>query len=514
MKNAIIIGAGPAGLTAAYYMLKETDIHPIIIEKEDYVGGIARTVEYKGNRMDIGGHRFFSKNREITDLWEELMPLQGKPAMDDKMLKRECQLKQEGPDPEKDDKVMLNRHRISRIMYMKRFFDYPISLGINTIMNLGVVRLTVVVASYIKALFIKRPENNLENFMINRFGKRLYNMFFKDYTHKVWGRYPKEIDADWGSQRIKGISLCKVISHLCAQIVHMRSGSVETSLIDRFYYPKYGPGQLWDTMKEEIEKNGGEIYFNNEVKEISRQSDKVTYIKTKNGSKTKVWEADYILSSMPIKELIKDINDDTIQQDVKEVADGLIYRDFITVGLLVDRLKIKNTTRIRTLGNNIPDCWIYVQEPDVEIGRLQIFNNWSPYLLKDPINKVWLGLEYFCHENDEKWSMSDEDFIKFAVGELEQIGVISKDDVEDSVCVHVPKAYPAYFGRYKEFQIVKSYLDSIDNLYCIGRNGQHRYNNMDHSMLTAIEAVRAINDPKYSKSNIWNVNTEKEYHEN
>lgn len=268
MKNAIIIGAGPAGLTAAYYMLKETDIHPIIIEKEGFVGGIARTVEYKGNRMDIGGHRFFSKNREITALWEELMPVQGKPAMDDKLLKRNCQLRENGPDPEMVDKVMLNRHRISRILYLKRFFDYPISLGLSTITNLGVIRLAFVVASYIKSLFIKRPENNLENFMINRFGKRLYTMFFKEYTNKVWGRYPADIDADWGSQRIKGISLCKLIGHVCAQIMRIWPQKVETSLIDHFYYPKYGPGQLWEIMKEEIEKKGGEIYFHNEVKEI------------------------------------------------------------------------------------------------------------------------------------------------------------------------------------------------------------------------------------------------------
>ncbi|MBE6091831.1 MAG: NAD(P)/FAD-dependent oxidoreductase [Selenomonas ruminantium] len=514
MKTAIIIGAGPAGLTAAYYLLKETDIHPIIIEKEDFVGGIARTVEYKGNRMDIGGHRFFSKNQEIVDLWEKLLPVQGKKAMDDKLLKRNCQLQDNGPDPETADEVMLNRHRISRILYMRRFFDYPISLGINTIANLGLMRLMLVIVSYIKAVFVKLPENNLENFMINRFGKKLYKMFFKDYTHKVWGRYPAEIDASWGSQRIKGVSVYKMLAHFVAQVLHIRSHKVETSLIDHFYYPKYGPGQLWQKMKVEIEKQGGEIYLNCAVQELIREKGRIVGVKTQQDREIEVWHADYIISSMPIKDLVRDIQDDNLPAEVKDVADGLLYRDFITVGVLVDKLKLKNTTKIKTLGNIVPDCWIYIQEPDVKIGRLQIFNNWSPYLVQDPAHKVWLGLEYFCQENDDKWTMPNEEFIQFAIGELERIGVISAEDVEDSVCIHVPKAYPAYFGRYKDFAVVRKYLDSIENLYCIGRNGQHRYNNMDHSMMTAIEAVKTIKYKKYNRENIWNVNTEKEYHEN
>ena len=514
MNTAIIIGAGPAGLTAAYHMLKETDIHPIVIEKEDFVGGIARTVEYKGNRMDIGGHRFFSKNQDIVALWEELMPVQGKPAMDDKLLERKSLLQENGPDPEQVDKVMLNRQRLSRILYLKQFFDYPISLSFNTIRNLGVVRMLSVMVSYGKAMFVKLPESNLENFMINRFGKRLYQMFFKDYTHKVWGRYPAEIDADWGSQRIKGISLQKVIGHFLRQLLHIQPQKVETSLINHFYYPKFGPGQLWEIMKAEIEKRGGEVLLNHEVLELAREGNRVTGVTVKSGQERSVLKADYVISSMPIKELVRDIKDDRQSEKVRQTSEGLLYRDFITVGLLVDRLKIKNTTEIKTLGNIVPDCWIYIQEADVEIGRLQIFNNWSPYLVKDPVNKVWLGLEYFCQENDEKWRMSDDEFIAFAIDELEHIGVITREDVEDSVCVHVPKAYPAYFGRYKDFHIVRDYLDTIENLYCIGRNGQHRYNNMDHSMLTAIEAVKVIKDKNYARHNIWNVNTEKEYHEN
>lgn len=514
MKTAIIIGAGPAGLTAAYYLLRETDIHPIIVEKEDFVGGIARTVEYKGNRMDIGGHRFFSKSQAIVDLWEELLPVQGKLAMDDKLLARQSKLKDNGPDPDVEDNVMLNRRRISRIMYLKHFFDYPISLGVNTIRNLGIKRLLLVMASYFQSLLVKRPEDNLENFLINRFGKRLYHMFFKDYTHKVWGRYPADIDAEWGSQRIKGVSLLKAISHFCARFMHVQPQKVETSLIEAFYYPKYGPGQLWGKMRDEIEQLGGEIHLHHEVQGLCRQGNKVTSVTIRNGRETKVWQADYVISSMPIKDLIHDIADHNLPQNVEAVAEGLLYRDFITVGLLVDKLNIKNMTNIKTLGNIVPDCWIYVQEPEVEIGRLQIFNNWSPYLVKDPVNKVWLGLEYFCQENDEKWSMDDDEFIEFAIGELERIGIISRQAVEDSVCIHVPKAYPAYFGRYKDFPVVRDYLDSLTNLYCIGRNGQHRYNNMDHSMMTAIEAVKAIKDKKYARNNVWNVNMEKEYHEN
>ncbi|MCR5758503.1 MAG: NAD(P)/FAD-dependent oxidoreductase [Selenomonas sp.] len=514
MKTAIIIGAGPAGLTAAYYLLKETDIHPIVIEKENFVGGIARTIEFKGNRMDIGGHRFFSKSREIVNLWHELMPVQGKPAMDDKLLGREAALQEKGPDPDIDDKVMLNRSRMSRILYRKKFFAYPITPSLQMIHNLGIRCLLEVIISYMKTMLIKLPEKNLENFMINRFGQKLYQMFFKDYTHKVWGRYPGEIDADWGSQRIKGISLRKLIGHLLAKALRIPSQKVETSLIDHFYYPKYGPGQLWGIMKDEIEWRGGEVYLNHEVLEIFPAGGKVTSITVRNGQKTELMHADYILSSMPIKDLIPALKDHARSRQVDEIAAGLLYRDFITVGLLVDRLKIKNKTKIKTLGDIVPDCWIYIQETDVQIGRLQVFNNWSPYLLKDPVHKVWLGLEYFCQENDEKWSMSDDEFIAFAIGELEHIGIIERQDVEEGTCVRVPKAYPAYFGRYKEFSVVKEYLDTWENLYCIGRNGQHRYNNMDHSMMTAIEAVKAIRNKNDNRHNIWNVNTEKDYHEN
>ena len=310
------------------------------------------------------------------------------------------------------------------------------------------------------------------------------------------------------------MSVYKMLTHFFAQVLHIRSRKVETSLIDHFYYPKYGPGQLWQKMKAEIEKQGGEIYLNCAVQELIQDKGRIVGVKTQQDKKIEVWDADYIISSMPIKDLVHDIQDENLPAEVKDVADGLLYRDFITVGVLVDKLKLKNTTKIKTLGNIVPDCWIYIQEPDVKIGRLQIFNNWSPYLVQDPAHKVWLGLEYFCQENDDKWTMPDEEFIQFAIGELERIGVISAEDVEDSVCIHVPKAYPAYFGRYKDFAVVRKYLDSIENLYCIGRNGQHRYNNMDHSMMTAIEAVNVLKDRNYSKKNIWNVNTEKEYHEN
>jgi protoporphyrinogen oxidase len=304
-----------------------------------------------------------------------------------------------------------------------------------------------------------------------------------------------------------------MLTHFGAQVLHIRSNKVETSLIDHFYYPTYGPGQLWQKMKAEIEKQGGEVYLNTEVQELIQDRGRIIRVKSRQDKEIKIWNADYVISSMPIKDLVRHIQDDNLPPDVKNVADGLLYRDFITVGVLVDKLKLKNTTKIKTLGNIVPDCWIYIQEPEVKIGRLQIFNNWSPYLVQDPAHKVWLGLEYFCQENDDKWKMSDEDFIQFAIEELERIGVISAEDVEDSVCIHVPKAYPAYFGRYKDFAVVRKYLDSIENLYCIGRNGQHRYNNMDHSMLTALETVDCIRNNRSDRDYIWNVNTEQEYHE-
>ncbi|MBR4236957.1 NAD(P)/FAD-dependent oxidoreductase [bacterium] len=505
---AIIIGAGPAGLTAAYKLLKETDIKPIILESENAVGGISKTVEYKGNRMDLGGHRFFTKNKEINDLWMELMPIQGSPSYDEIKLGTKKTFDGIGPDPEKEDRVMLKRNRLSRILFLHKFFDYPISLKLKTFKNMGFKRTLKSGFGYLGSRFHKLEETSLENFYINRFGRPLYEMFFEYYTENLWGRHPSEISAEWGAQRVKGLSLGKAIWSAISKPFR-RKDKVETSLIEEFMYPKKGPGELYEYMRDDIIDMGGEIILNSTVNEITLDGNRITSVKTSDGL---TYTGDYFISSMPIKDLISSINSE-IDNEVRRVAEGLPYRDYITVGLLVKKLKLENKTKIKTLTGDVPDNWIYVQEREVKLGRLQLFNNWSPYMVSDPDNTMWIGLEYFVNEGDDMWNMSDSDFINFAIDELVKINVIDREDVLDSNRIKVKKAYPAYFDTYSEFNIVKDYLDSIENLYCIGRNGQHRYNNMDHSMLTAIEAVKCIKENKQSKNDIWNVNTEKEYHE-
>ena len=509
-KTAIIIGAGPAGLTAAYKLLKETDIKPIILEESEYIGGISRTAVYKGNRMDLGGHRFFSKSAEVNELWRELIPLQGAPSYDDKVLGVEKELSKDGPDPETEDRVMLLRNRISRILFLHKFFDYPISLKFDTFKNMGLGRTVKAGCGYVKAAVFKKEEDSLENFYINRFGKPLYEMIFEDYTENLWGRHPSQISAEWGAQRVKGLSLFGAVWNVISKPFRSKD-KVETSLIEQYLYPKKGPGQLWEFLADDIKKLGGEIVMNTKVKDIKLSSDgkRIEGVTSEDG---RTFEGDIFMSTMPVKDLVMGMDGD-VPSDVRRVAGGLPYRDYITVGVLVNKLKLENKTKIKTLTGNVPDCWIYVQEREVKLGRLQLFNNWSPYMVEDPLNTMWIGLEYFCNEGDEMWNMSDEDFIKFAIDELASIDVIDKADVLDATRIKVKKAYPAYFDTYSEFDTVKSYLSGIDNLWCLGRNGQHRYNNMDHSMLTAIEAVKAIKNGSTDKTDVWNVNTEKEYHE-
>ena len=510
-KTAIIIGAGPAGLTAAYELLKTTDIKPLILEESEFIGGISRTAQYNGNRIDIGGHRFFSKKEKVNELWQELMPLQGAPSFDDIRTGTHKDLSENGPDPEKDEKVLLLRNRVSRIYYLRKFFDYPISLKPETFINMGFSRTMKAGFGYLHSCVSKREETSLENFYINRFGKPLYEMFFEDYTEKLWGVNPSHIAADWGAQRVKGLSLTKAVLNVLSK-PFKRKEQVETSLIEQFYYPKKGPGQLWETLAEEIEKMGGKILKNNCVTSICVKDKKIDCIGAKTPNGNVQYRADYYISTMPVKDLVIGMGDD-VPKGVREIAVDLPYRDFMTVGLLVDKLLLENKTTHKTLGNIVPDCWIYIQERDVKLGRLQIFNNWSPYMVKDPENTVWIGLEYFCNEGDEYWNMTDGEFIDFATDELQKICIIEKQDVRDAVRIKVKKAYPAYFGTYKDFDKVREYLDSVNNLYCIGRNGMHRYNNMDHSMLTAMEAVNCIKNATLSKAAIWNVNTEQEYHE-
>ena len=524
-KKAIIIGAGPAGLTAAYELLKRTSIKPVVIEMTSDIGGISKTVNYKGNRMDIGGHRFFSKSDRVMEWWLEILPLQGSPSRDQIELeithqnkRRKVNLPKEGPDPEKTDNVMLIRSRLSRIFYLRKFFNYPVTLNLNTITNLGIFRIIGIGISYLWIrLFPIKQEVSLEDFFINRFGKRLYETFFKDYTEKVWGVSCDKISKEWGAQRIKGLSISKAIVHAIKSIFKkqdtIKQKKVETTLIEQFMYPKFGPGHLWEVVAKKILSLGGEILMNAKVEAINVSDNSVKEIVVTDcidGSRKQI-SGDYFFSTMPVKDLIAGMNT-TLPEKIKEIAQGLVYRDFITVGVLCKKLKISNTTDIKTVNNIVPDNWIYIQEKDVKVGRLQIFNNWSPYMVPDK-DTVWLGLEYFCNEGDKLWNMSDLEFMDFAINELCEIDIILKQDVLDSTIIRMPKTYPAYFGTYDEFDLLKDYTKSIENLFLIGRNGMHKYNNQDHSMLTAMIAVDNIENGITTKDNIWEVNTEEEYHE-
>lgn len=514
IKRVIIAGAGPAGLTAAYELAKTGEYCVTVFEELDMVGGISRTMNHNGNRIDIGGHRFFSKDESVMKWWECIMPLQTSPAKDELLLG--ATVTSGKHNPESNDRVMLHRKRVSRIFYLRRFFDYPVSLSLRTLRAMGLKRTFKAACGYLAAVIKKRPEDSLESFYINRFGRPLYRMFFEDYTEKVWGVHPSQLGADWGSQRVKGLSVFAILKDMMAKCFRSRrdASKVETSLIEEFLYPKYGPGQMWETVAAEATNMGAKIQLQTPVKKIHLTNGKITSVTVRDKEKGEHEMAcDIFLSSMPVKHLIAAMDGIEIPAEVKRIASGLPYRSFITVGLLVDKLAIKNETAIRTYDSRVPDTWIYVQERNVKLGRIQIFNNWSPYMVKDFENTVWLGLEYFCNEGDEMWELPDDDFIKMAIRELEFIGIIKPEDVKDSVRIKIPKAYPAYFGSYNEFDKVREFLDTIPNLYCIGRNGQHRYNNMDHSMLTAMEAVRDIESGCTDKSALWSVNSEKDYHE-
>lgn len=511
MKRIIIIGAGPAGLTAAYELLKRDRKYEIVIlEASEAIGGISKTVRYKGCRMDIGGHRFFSKSDRVNEMWQELMPMQGAPSYDDKKLGRERKLAKGGPDPEKTDRVMLRRTRVSRIYFGRKFFDYPISGKVFGQMGLAMTVKAGV--SYLAACVKKLPETSLENFYVNRFGRVLYSMFFEGYTEKLWGRHPSEISADWGSQRVKGLSVMAVAKNMVSKVFKGSDRKVETSLIEEFDYPKYGPGQLWELCAEKVKEMGGDIRMGCEVRKIRSSEGRITGVTYVQNGKETTLTGDIVISSMPVKDLVAGM--ENVPQDIAHIAAGLPYRDFMTVGLRLRKMALVNKTNMKTLGNIVPDCWIYVQDPGMKMGRIQVFNNWSPYLNDDPENTVWLGLEFFCAEGDKDWNTPDRDFAVRAVKELLRMGVIAdKRDALDYHVERVKKAYPAYFDTYAEMDKAIKYLDSFENLYCVGRNGQHRYNNMDHSMLTAFETVDNILSGKASKENIWNVNTEKEYHE-
>lgn len=514
MKKALIIGAGPAGLTAAYELLtKSKDIEVVVFEESDCFGGISKTVNYKGNRMDMGGHRFFSKIPEVNAWWDHMLPMQGHPTYDDIILHRPMPVAEGGPDPEKEDRVMLTRHRVSRILFDTKFYDYPISLKPETFKNFGLLTTLKVGFSYLGSMFHKLPEDNLENFYINCFGRKLYSMFFEYYTENLWGRHPSEIDASWGAQRTKGLSIMGILKDFFGKLFKVKNRKVNTSLIEEFKYPKLGPGQLWDVTAAEVEKLGGTIIKNAKVTRVHKNANNVlTSLTYEKDGQELTMEGDYFISSMPVKDLVGGMND--VPADAARIAAGLPYRDYMTLGVLVPKINLVNKTNIRTVNNIVPDCWVYVQDRNVKLGRFQIYNNWSPYMIKDLEHTVWIGLEYFVNEGDEYWNMTEEEFAKIGVGEMIKLGLIDSPDVVLDVHMEkVKKAYPAYFDTYDEIDRLVDYLSSIENLYCVGRNGQHRYNNIDHSMVTSFEAVKNILTGSKDKKNIWSVNTEQEYHE-
>ncbi len=525
-ETAIIIGAGPAGLTAALEFCRKSSIRPIVIEASERIGGLSCTICHNGNRIDIGGHRFFSKSDRVMEWWTSILPLASPVASaqihyqnQSRTIPHSSNTTLDGPDD--PDCVMLVRQRKSRIYFLRSLFDYPLSLSADTLGRFGWLRSLHVLASYLRAqIFRRTPEVSLEDFLINRFGKELYLTFFKSYTEKVWGVRCDRISASWGAQRIKGLSLRKAISDSWSKLLTrsksdsagIRQKNTETSLIEQFLYPKYGPGQLWERVAKLVKQGAGEVRLGcravglcaetqaNGTKRIS-----ALQVRSPQGDVETI-AGDYFISTMPVRELIRTL-DPPAPAEVQAISDGLVYRDFITVGLLVDRLLITEPD-----GSPIKDTWIYIQEPGVLVGRLQIFNNWSPHLVADP-SKMWIGLEYFCNDTDPLWNKTDAKIVSFAVQEVASIGILNADEVRNSCVIRVPKAYPAYFGTYDRFDEIVRYMERFENLFLVGRNGMHRYNNQDHSMLTAMMAVENILAGVTSKQNLWEVNTEHEYHE-
>jgi protoporphyrinogen oxidase len=517
-KRAVIVGAGPAGLTAAYELLTRTGIVPLVLEKSDYIGGISRTVKYKGNRIDIGGHRFFSKSDRVMKWWLKILPIEavegGNTQITYQRQTTTVPAHPQGANPELDDRVMLVRHRKSRIYFMRQFFPYPITLSADTLRRLGLFKTIRIGLSYMKAVvFPIQNEKNLEQFFINRFGRELYLTFFKSYTEKVWGIECKEISAEWGAQRIKGLSIFKTITHILKKMLpkgksDISQKDVETSLIERFLYPKFGPGQMWEEVAERVKNLGAEILMHWSVESIEREGNRIDAVSARNVQTGEIqrFEGDYFFSTMPVKELIAEI-EPPAPPEIREISDGLMYRDFITVGVLCDRIKLREAS-----GELVQDNWIYIQEPDVIVGRLQIFNNWSPFMVADP-GKIWIGLEYFCNDTDPLWRKTDAEMIELAKSELVLMNILDTENVLDSTVIRMPKTYPAYFGSYSRFPEVISWVNELENLFLIGRNGMHKYNNQDHSMLTAMTAVDNIIADVRSRDNLWALNTEQDYHE-
>jgi protoporphyrinogen oxidase len=535
---AVIAGAGPAGLTAAWELLARTDVQPVICEATAAIGGIAQTYVHNGNRIDIGGHRFFTKSERVQKFWFSILPRQGAPAADDVAFEHDVELAtravlrrlvpeaagvrvveeaRAAPDPEREERVMLQRPRLSRIYFKRHFFPYPLGITLSVAWRLGLINTALITASYLRAkTFPRRDETYLDAFFINRFGRRLYETFFHGYTEKVWGVKCGEIRAEWGAQRVKGLSLKRAVAHaihdLLSSDFRKEQHRRETSLITRFWYPKLGPGQMWETVAEQVRAAGGEIRQRTRVTGVRLAAGRVAGVRVRDEASGREQDlaCDYFLSTMPVRDLVA-MTLPTPPPEVREVAAGLRYRDFITVGLLLDRLHVLEAGRPpQTV---VRDNWIYVQDAGVRVGRIQIFNNWSPYLAADHRRTVWIGLEYFGNRGDDLWDMGEADLVALAKREIEDIGFARAADVRDACVLRMPDAYPAYFGTYERMDEIRRWVSAIPNLFCVGRNGMHRYNNQDHSMLTAMMAVDAIAAGNEDDSALWDVNLEMVYGE-
>lgn len=510
--NVVVVGAGPAGLTAAYELQRAGVKRVCVIEADTQVGGISKTVEYRGNRIDIGGHRFFSKSDWVMQWWASILPVEKVEEGASPSFKYQGQQRDALPanlaevTPSARDDVMMVRNRLSRIYFNERFFDYPLKLNAGNLRKLGWAKTVTFGLSYIKAKASPiKQEASLQDFFINRFGEKLYRQFFKEYTEKVWGVPCGEISAAWGAQRVKSLSVSKALWHAAKSALGMNNGQAEqTSLIESFVYPKLGPGQMWEEVAKRFVSSGGVLLMRHRAQriEISGGAVRAVDVISHDGQHQRL-DCTHVISTMPVKDLVA-ASKDAWPAEVTDIAARLEYRDFMTVGLLYRR---------EDLPVALNDNWIYIQEPGVKVGRVQVFNNWSPYMVNDP-DTVWLGLEFFCKEGDELWSMNDESLKQLAQSEMKQIKLVSAPKAVDATVLRVPKAYPGYFGKaYEQFDQVQAALDAVPNLFLVGRNGMHRYNNQDHSMLTAKEAVHQIITGNVDKSRLWAINVDDEYHE-
>jgi protoporphyrinogen oxidase len=468
-KQVVIIGGGPAGLTAAYKLFN-VGVESTVIEQNQAVGGISRTVSFKDYYFDIGGHRFFTKVKSVEDMWKEVL----------------------GED-------FLLRNRLSRIYYNKKFFFYPLR-PFNALMGLGIWNSLLIVGSYLYSqLFPSRQEETLEQWISNRFGKRLFKIFFKTYTEKVWGMPCSEIRAEWAAQRIKGLSLISAIKNALIKGGEIKGSKKDVikTLIDQFDYPKFGPGMMWQRVADILRRNGSQVWLGTQVSRILWSGNKIETLEVKRDGQVELVGGTDFISSMPIREAVQKFKPE-VPKEVSEAANDLKYRDFVTVALIINQPSL------------FPDNWIYIHDPDVKVGRIQNYKNWSPFMVPDP-NRTCLGLEYFCFAGDDLWNMPDDQLIDLAKGELETLGLVNQNDVEDGTVVRMPKAYPIYDSTYqKSLDVVRQFLNRFENFQLVGRNGMHKYNNQDHSMLTAMLAAENVLGANHD---LWTVNVEQEYHE-